>query len=212
MSVKRITSVNLRFLLLPYLFYNLIPLYSASVELTWDCHPELDVTGYIVYWSTSDQPQDSMDVGKVERILIDGLNNDSYNFWVRAYDRSQNLGALSSPLNFLVSSNIIKLNQKAGRMPCDIIVFLNPFSRTIRITLSSHVKVPLSSLKPRIEIVDIKGRKVRSGVLSQIKDGDYIYSLNGTDKQGGKMSGGLYMVKIIINQNQIYYNKIVLYD
>ena len=162
-------------------------LQGASVELSWDKHPDLDVTGYIAYWGTSPQLGDSMDVGMVERALIDGLQpGATYYFAVRAYDRSRNLGALSQTLTF--NSGTLSTHQPHGHHHDHHVtmIFPNPFSKQVSITTGHNTSVA---------VYDLKGQLVKRFPNTN-RSAHNIILWNGTDHNDRPLPLGIYLVRL----------------
>jgi hypothetical protein len=161
-------------------------LQGASVELTWDKHPDLDVTGYIAYWGTTPQLGDSMDVGMVERALIDDLQaNTTYYFGVRAYDRSRNLGALSQSLTF--NPGTLSIDKSKDHHPHhSTTIFPNPFSTSVSISTGHGTLV---------SIFDLKGQLVKQ--FPKTNPGIHtIIMWNGTDQKDRPLPRGIYFVRL----------------
>jgi len=172
-------------------------LQAQSIELTWDRHPDLDVTGYVAYWGTTAQYGDSMDVGRVERALIDSLlPGRTYYFAVRAYDRSRNLGALSSPLSFNTPS-VIRERPLPSAESLPFLVYPNPFSGVLFVSFEKET----FEKGPQVSVFDLKGRLLSQG---QIAAGARCFTWN------AKAAPGIYLIRVNIGNRQ-YVQKVTLF-
>jgi len=174
---------------------------GASVELTWDRHPDLDVTGYIAYWGLTTTYTDSMDVGLVERALIDNLPSGTYRFAVRAYDRSRNLGALSTPITFVVTGGT-GAEKNGSLISWDpVSVSPNPFSKRVNIGVTGTGLVSISIYNPQ-------GRLVNKLAGANGRD-RCVLAWDGTDAHHAILPQGLYLLRVSVGKDA-YARKIFL--
>lgn len=69
------------------------------IRLSWTASPETDTAGYEVFYSTGTSSAAAISAGKTDlaALVVGGLTaGTAYNFWVKAYDTSQNFSAFSA--------------------------------------------------------------------------------------------------------------------
>ena len=86
--------------------------HGASVTLLWEPSPDSNVTGYVVYWGTVGAPTPMrQDVGNVTNAPVNDLQlNQTYFFYVTAYDSACNESAPSNVINYTVPPHRVSLS------------------------------------------------------------------------------------------------------
>lgn len=91
---------------------------AAQLTLRWNASPEPDVAGYVVHFGTrSGQYDQSMDVGKAQRVVVSDLEpGTTYYFCATAYDSYGFASEPSKELSFTVSQSKTRTGDAATRM------------------------------------------------------------------------------------------------
>ena len=78
-------------LVLAALLFTPVTAAAAQISLAWNASPDVNVTGYVVYYGTAAGSYSaSIDVGNQTTAVVTGLTTGvTYYFVVRAYDATQ---------------------------------------------------------------------------------------------------------------------------
>lgn len=82
-----------------------LPVYGATVDLTWNANLEPDISGYKVYFGNTSRTYGTpVDVGNNTAYTLNGLSDGTYFFAVTAYDASMNESPFSSEVSKVISN------------------------------------------------------------------------------------------------------------
>ena len=185
-------------------------------EETWDPHTHVEYNSHVwAYYGFSTNGWHSIDIIQLVQAWING-NIENYGLLIRAQSGSKFSKFYSKEYSNPNLHPYLEINYNTGSSYDNLIQgqvfninnYPNPFNPTTTIYFKINDSIRENA---KIEIYDLKGRKIRTFLIPQTKiiDNNSII-WDGRDENNNFVGSGVYLYNLIISGKIVAFNKMIL--